>query len=369
MQIIDKTLTLPTDSLSALDTWCRTEGEHFLVFDIETTGLSPKVSSLYLIGALWFDPEDKQFHTRQWFADDYISEKEILSSFYSFLQNFTTLVHYNGSGFDIPYMEKKYLEHSLPSPFESIRSLDIYREIRSLKSLFQVPNLKLFTVEKLTGFLRKDILTGKDCIETYSQFMQKKYFKDETMEQEKEKLLLHNFEDIIGTYYSAQLLFYKCGYLISTGIQPLSVLEEDHFLSITLPAPCTFPFPAGQETESFTIGFEDDQMILRILLCRGIFYHFFQNYKDYFYLPAEDTAIHKSVGTYVDKQFREPAKASNCYIKKEGIFLAVPSSFSRENLPLFRKEYKARQNYVLWDEKTKQDSSLLEEILHSLLSE
>ncbi len=363
MQIIDKKITLPTDSLSALELQNQTSENRFLVFDIETTGLSPKVSSLYLIGALWFEPADKQFHIRQWFADDYISEKEILCSFHSFLQNFTTLVHYNGSGFDIPYMEKKYLEHSLPSPFETIQSLDIYREIRSLKSLFQVSDLKLFTVEKLTGFLRKDILTGKDCIETYSQFMQKKYFKDETMELEKEKLLLHNLEDLIGTYSSAQLLFYKCSHLFSPHDPVYSVLAEDGFLSVTLPTSCPFPFPAGQETDSFSICFEDREIRIKIPLIKEVLCYFFKNYKDYYYLPAEDTAIHKSVGTYVDKEFREQAKASNCYIKKEGTFLAVPSSFSHENIPLFRKEYKSKQNYILWDEKIKQDSSLLEEIL------
>ena len=35
---------------------------------------------------------------------------------------------------------------------------------------------------------------------------------------------------------------------------------------------------------------------------------FFDNYRDYYYLPAEDMAVHKSVASYVDKNYREPAK-------------------------------------------------------------
>lgn len=368
MQIIDKTLHLPADSLSALQLFSQTENENYCIFDIETTGLSPKVSSVYLIGVLWYDLDEHQFRTRQWFADDYISEKEILSSFRDFLSNFTVLVNYNGTGFDISYIEKKCREFDIPSPFDNIKNLDIYRQIKNLKSFFSVPNLKLFTVEKLVGFMRKDILTGKDCIQIYSQFMQKKFFKDKTMETEKEKLLLHNIEDIIGTYYSAQLLFYKCSHLILNLTSTLPLVQNDTFLSITLPTSYDFPFPVEIEKDSHSITFQDNEICIKFVLYSGILAHFFKNYKDYYYLPAEGTAIHKSVGTYVDKDFREPAKASNCCLKKEGIFLPVPNEFSTANVPLFRSDYKSKQNYILWDEKTKQDFSLLEEILHLIFT-
>lgn len=174
MQIIDKTLHLPTESLESLALYTQQSIEHFCVFDIETTGLSPKISSLYLIGALWYDRDQKQFCIRQWFADDYISEVDILQAFGQFLEPFTLLVHYNGSGFDIPYIEKKCRELNVDIPFHKIQNLDIYREIRRLKSLFPAPDLKLPTVERLTGFMRKDVLSGRDCIDIYSQFMQKK---------------------------------------------------------------------------------------------------------------------------------------------------------------------------------------------------
>ena len=94
-------------------------------FDIETTGLSPQISSLYLIGAAWFNGES--LHLKQWFADDYVSEKEILISFSRFTENFSVFLHYNGSTFDIPYLEKKYQSHGLPSPFSGKENLDLYR--------------------------------------------------------------------------------------------------------------------------------------------------------------------------------------------------------------------------------------------------
>lgn len=361
MQIIDKTFSLPYQTLSVLRAFTHNPGESFCFFDIETTGLSPKVSSLYLIGALWYDAKKEKIQTRQWFADDYVSEKDILLSFTDFLSSFPTLVHYNGSGFDLPYIEKKCAEFEIPSPFASVISLDIYREIRKLKTLFDVPNLKLFTIEKLAGFLRKDILSGKDCIQVYSRFMQKKYFRDASLENERQKLLLHNLEDIIGTYYSAQLLAYT---LSGTFV---SLTESDEFVIASFASDGVFPFPAKSEKSPFLIEYSENKLFLHLPLTRGTMKHFFKNYKDYFFLPAEDTAIHKSVGTYVEKDFREPAKAANCYVKKEGVFFPVPAGLAVDNRTTFQTEYKSKQQYLLWEDNLKQDSSLMEEILCLLL--
>lgn len=369
MQIIDKTLHLPTEPLQSLALYTQQSIESFCVFDIETTGLSPKISSLYLIGALWYDGKQGQFCSRQWFADDYISETDILQAFGQFLSSFTLLVHYNGSGFDIPYIEKKCRELDVDSPFHKIQSLDIYREIRRFKSLFPAPDLKLTTVERLTGFMRKDDLSGRDCIDIYSQFMQKKYFRDEGMELEKQKLLLHNLEDLIGTLYSALLLNYKSAQILLQSGTKMQVKEQNDQIYISIPSPCSFPFPLIWEPALFTVHWEDKEISVQIPLIQGTLYHFFKNYKDYYYLPAEDTAIHKSVGTYVEKEFRQPAKASNCYTKKEDTFLPVPAGQdpAASQPLLFRAGYREKQSYVVWDDKARQNEALLRDILCALL--
>ena len=64
--------------------------------------------------------------------------------------------------------------------------------------------------------------------------------------------------------------------------------------------------------------------------------------KDYYYLPKEDIAIHKSVASFVDKEYREKAKASNCYNRKEGEFLPQYEEIMH---PEFRKEYKDKVRY------------------------
>ena len=58
-------------------------------------------------------------------------------------------------------------------------------------------------------------------------------------------------------------------------------------------------------------------------------------------------AVHKSVGTYVDKAHRRPATAADCYIKKTGTFLPVPKHFDPAGRPLFSPSApRGQQQYI-----------------------
>ena len=57
--------------------------------------------------------------------------------------------------------------------------------------------------------------------------------------------------------------------------------------------------------------------------------------KDY-YLIYEDTAVHKSIGEFVEKSVRRKATAKTCYTKKEGSFFPLADVWDR---PMFQEEY------------------------------
>ena len=65
-------------------------------------------------------------------------------------------------------------------------------------------------------------------------------------------------------------------------------------------------------------------MELSIRVYKGTLKYYYPNYKDYYYLIYEDTAIHKSVGEFVDKDARIKATKETCYTKKDGTFLPQP---------------------------------------------
>ena len=73
-----------------------------LFFDIETTGLTARMSYIYLIGAIAW--EDNCWKCTQWFAQNTIEEPDILKEFLAYTQDKTLLIHFNGDRFDIPYI-------------------------------------------------------------------------------------------------------------------------------------------------------------------------------------------------------------------------------------------------------------------------
>ena len=371
MITIEKTLNIASENITRISSILPCSTEKACFFDIETTGLSPKVSSLYLIGAVTLVEGKAQLI--QFFADDYKSEDALLIAFSEMLNSCSHVIHYNGSTFDVPYLEKKYAEHHLPSPFISTESIDIYKKVRSFhgkkqgkntpSSYFRAPNLKLTTMEKLLGFDRGEDISGKDCIKLYSEYMQHKFaHNDSEADRLFAAMLSHNHDDLVGTVLCTQLLMYTCHL---SGTLTAKTTENSYTLTDTLPNSLTYPFkleydiplyetagtnpadapevsPSSDGTAdtstshiSARIVCEDTDLTLTLPIICDILYHFFPDYKNYFYLPDEDMAIHKSVGTYVDKAHREPATAKNCYTKKAGHFLPLPPKSSIDEAPVF----------------------------------
>lgn len=357
MERLETTLSLDSDAQKNSLAFLPAAPEKVCFFDIETTGLSADVSSLYLIGAAVL--RDGCLRLIQWFADDYVSEKEILISFAELLSSYQTVVHYNGASFDIPYLKKKFAAHKLPSPFDNIQSMDLMRELPKDKAFFHTSDRKLATMERLLDFRRNDTFTGKDCIRLYTEFMQKKYFRDARASELKGQLLLHNHDDIVGTILCGQLLSYRHGRTAYTGMKKCSeasgksqILLHGRLIDGFYPCAVRYVDDTGIK-EPFFYELADNAATIRISLYDGLLYHFFENYKDYFYLPQEDMAIHKSVGIYVDKEFRRQAGANNCYIKKKDTFFPVPAmekevwdSRFPENPPLFRETRRSRNAYI-----------------------
>ena len=79
MEHTAKVLTSYEEQLNNAASVLPAPAENICFFDIETTGLSAAVSSLYLIGTITF--ENNEWVLNQWFADDYVSEVRLFLSF------------------------------------------------------------------------------------------------------------------------------------------------------------------------------------------------------------------------------------------------------------------------------------------------
>jgi len=321
-----------------------------LFFDIETTGLSASSSYLYLIGCIYY--KEDSWHLKQWFSDGIEEEKEVITLFFEFLKDYKVLVHYNGQGFDIPYLLTKVKRYKLRYDFESITSLDIYKEILPYKKLLSFENLKQKTVEAAFGLNRLDTFSGGDLIAVYASYVGKHQYEmkhrkllgeDEYKipkhsglpsmpETESEKLLyvllLHNADDLKGLLAISRLITYKGLFSGDLTYNGARLIKDTIFcMHATLP----FAIPAEVLTSrtlslkevdfEITLRASKKDVYLLIPLYRGSAKYFYPDYKDYYYLPEEDKAIHKSVAEFVEKEYRVKAKPENCYLKKEAVYL------------------------------------------------
>ncbi len=362
-------------------------------FDIETTGLNWRRSHLYLIGAAVFRPESGLWELTQWFADQPARELDLLEAFADFLRPFRRLIHYNGTGFDLPYLRNKYEFYHLENPFASMDTLDLYLRFRPYQRLFGLSSMKQKSLEAFAGFSRKDRFSGGELIEVYEKYLSS---ADDSLLQ---MLYLHNREDLTGMVQTLSLYgipslfsgrFQLSGAFFrnpdeesgghapetksASGSMPLSDREPQVpgsaagspalVLGLDLEFPVARPFHTESGRYSLTVSGKKAE--LTISGQKRELKFFFPNYKDYYYLPLEDAAIHKSVGAYVDADHREKAKAANCYQRHFALYFPQPSELLS---PVFREDYRAKQLYFEWKDDLKKDRKFLTRYTAAVLSE
>lgn len=315
--------------------------ENCMFFDIETTGFSPSSSSIYLIGCLYRDGQNLIIN--QFFAESKADEKDVLIQFMELLSKFRTIISFNGIGFDIPFIKAKCDSYSIEEHFKDYQYIDIFKLVGRIKFLLKQPNYKQKTIETFLGIHREDKFSGGELINVYAD-----YVKNPTKEAE-DFLLLHNFEDVTGMLDLMPVLTYnqvlQGAYSIKTvEVAPYTSYEgeESRELIITLQNDYTVPKRVSYQQQDFYFTMNKEVTKVRVPVYEGELKYFYPDFKDYFYLPKEDLAIHKSVATFVDKQYRERAKASNCYNRKTGHFLPQYDTIMN---PVFKQDYKDKTTY------------------------
>ena len=111
--------------------------------------------------------------------------------------------------------------------------------------------------------------------------------------------------------------------------------------------PVELPVSVLLKDEYYVLRAEHSTLKLRLPVITGILKYFYPNYKDYYYLPYEDTAMHKSIAAYVDSECRIKATKETCYTKKHGTFIMIPSYSG--DMPVFKKDYNDKNVYLILD--------------------
>lgn len=326
-----------------------------VLFDIETTGFAASKTSLYLIGCACY--EEDELVITQWFNDDGKSEVEIINSFFYYISGFKTIIHYNGDGFDIPYINKKLEEHQLSYSFEALESYDLYKHIRPYKKILHLDDLKQKSIEHFLDIHRLDKYSGGDLIKIYKEYLDKP-------EDKKEQLLLqHNYEDIEGLIYNCCLISYIKLTEGCFNVHSMSVRKNKLLFSLSLDY--EIPKRISFTKNKITVTGYQKEATINVPIIEDTLKFFFGNYKDYYFLPVEDRAVHKSVATYVDKEYREKATKETCYVKQTGYFI---TQLDGDIITGYKKEYNDKESYIELVDSFLQDMDKINEYAKYIIS-
>ena len=309
MKIITETITCSPDLYSG--NGARTED--LLFFDIETTGLKKETTQVYLIGCAFF--EDGEWKIRQYLAESALDEQPVMEQFTEFAKGFRTLVHFNGEGFDIPYLAFKADFYDLDFSFDAFQSIDLYLLSKPLKKLLGLSSMSQKSIEHFLKIDREDLYGGGALIPVFYQF-------ERTADEEAERvLLLHNHDDVEGMLQLVKILDYRQIVEGSFSFSGAGIKEHTAVLEYLLEKPVPVAFETSLSEGRILLAADGSLLQLNIALYEGSARLPLPDVENYFYLPEEDRVIHKDVAAFVDKSHRRKATRKNCFLKKEGIFL------------------------------------------------
>ena len=359
-----------------------------LLLDIETTGLSSARDRIYLIGCAWETGQEgtlRRYELRQFFAQNTGEETAMLRAFLEFFPQFSSVVHFNGDRFDLPFIRKRALllglgEHPGYQALCNAESIDLCRIIKPYRSALGLPDGTQRSLEKLLNTGRTDEKNGGELIKVYHGYERTRDAHARAM------LLLHNADDVRGLpalSAAAPLLSFIDE--VRNGTCTLSLLSAsghdyrtlagdvctEAYLSFSLSSPV--PTALHHHREGLYLQIEGNTGRLRAPLISCELKHFFRNYKNYDYLPAEDRAVHHSVSQFVDRSHRVQANAANCYVRKESRFLPLPQLPKKyslpDDLPVFRESFDNPRYYMEFrPEKEKDMARYLSHVLKMLFS-
>lgn len=329
-----------------------------IYFDIETTGLSPQNSQIYIIGFMYY--KENKIYLHQIFCENLSDEKEAVISFFSYLENFNKIISFNGDAFDIKYISHLCEKYNIYNKFNDLDSVDIYKLIKPYKIFLNVDNLKQKTLEKYIGYDRVDIFSGGELIGLYKEFL---YIKDENEKKKyKAVLLRHNYDDMLGMAHISYFI-HLSEIFKHIEINHLDIHDMEYIKSQDILNALRIKFKINNSSHYLCKEiYYDNNIIIKIYtdinndtileitypVIKDELKYYLKDYKNYFYIPSEDIIIHKDLAQFVDKENKKKATKETAFLKHNTDFILLPKSYKKffSECKLFSYNLKDKNEYI-----------------------
>ncbi len=337
--------------------------EQILFLDIETTGLSPSSSQLYMIGLAYY--ENGSWCIEQWMAQSKAEERALLEKLSVFLPCYCLLLHFNGNRFDLPYLTEKSKTLQVPLSFDSMQGIDIYKRLTPFKNLLALPDCRQKTLEQYLGINRIDKYTGGELIHIYEAYLSAP--NDSAL-----KLLLqHNRDDMKGMLDILPVLAYselcaKDPLVTRVEMHKSKTVDQEEVYELLMTMKLKAPLPRKffSHFDGNFLTAEGSKATLKVPVYDGELKLFYSNYADYYYIPSMDAAFHKSVAGVTAPSLWKQATPETCYTRKDSLYLKQYHIIAE---PFFKKEYKDKITYFEITDEMKSNRKLFSQYCGHIL--
>ena len=159
-----------------------------LYLDTETTGLGGSGTVAFLVGMGWLT--DEGFEVHQFLMRDYPEEPYLLRHVAAGLRKFDVLCTFNGTAFDVPLLESRFLMNRMDRSCLELPHLDLLHMCRRLWKL-RLGRCNLGRLEEvILGTPRQDDLPGSEVPQRYFTYLKTKQMAL------LDDILKHNAQDI-----------------------------------------------------------------------------------------------------------------------------------------------------------------------------
>ncbi len=347
MEIINRKIELNAELLSQIP-------KNSVFFDIETTGFNYKYCRVYLIGC--FRLVDNTPTVSLILSDSAHDETDILDSFLNIISPYTTLITFNGEGFDIPFLQNRGIKYDIDFNFSDYNRIDIYRSIKHYKELLGLLRVNQKSLEEFFGIHRQDKYDGGGLIPIYNNYINS---RDKFL---RELLILHNYEDVVGMLNILPAISYEKLKFIPCIINKTNIPEgieneskntaNEIYISFEGNYPLSIPKPIRLTDKNYNIKINSNIISGYIILEKIKLNLYLKNIKDYVYLPLEEKIIPQALAGSIPKSRKERATRENCFVTEIDYFFKLPENkkfykiFDLSNIKLYKSHYKEEFSYI-----------------------
>lgn len=380
--------------------------EQILIYDIDTTSFEAANGCIFLIGVMFY--QNDELHFLQLFSESIDEEALIIGKFFDIVENYNVLLSYKGESFDIPFIGKRLYalkQNELYKKFTMLRSrsYDIASEIMSVKASLSFSSTKLDYLRKKCGQQVPERISGENISKFYVEHIaaaklrkllettgnaanhdmigeyhpkpvidELAHIKPDSGDRFLSDILYRNRENIESVIYLLRLsrifsMRKGCFNVnISTGYDDISVGCDDIGVESSL--------INNNGTVLFAYSADNFELTVPISVVSVSLKQFYPNYKDYYYFPAEDMAVHKSIAEFAASGSKKKATAKTAYRNVSGRFIPVPGAYARsesnKDASFYKAEFDSDDYYIPVDELLSlKDNEKIKELAYYLLLE